>query len=36
VRAERKCSYRRMRRILSVVLGIEPSAESDALYRGLV
>jgi len=34
-RAEALGAYRRMRQVLSVVLGIEPSAESEALYRTL-
>ena len=32
-RAEALSTYRRMRQILSVVLGIQPSKESDALYQ---
>ena len=34
-RAEALGAYRRMRQVLSVVLGIEPSVESEALYRTL-
>ena len=33
--AEGLAAYRRLRQILSVVLGIAPSAQSDALYRSL-
>jgi DNA-binding SARP family transcriptional activator len=34
--AEGLAVYRRLRQILSVVLGIAPTAQSDALYRSLV
>lgn len=34
-RADALSTYRRMRQVLSVVLGIQPSADSEALYRSL-
>ena len=34
-RAEALGTFRRMRQVLSVILGIQPSSESEALYRGL-